>query len=94
MKQVIADKILVRRDPLPEDGHVLMPVNVKKKPVSGDVLIVGKDVKEIKPGFRVWFNEYAGNFFEESRDLEESELIVMREDEVLVFEGPEEQTDE
>ena len=92
MKRVLGERILVQRDPMPEESHVLMPHDVKKKPVSGTVLAVGKDVKEVLINDRVWFNEYAGYFFEETRDLVESDLIVMREDEILVAESPEVET--
>jgi co-chaperonin GroES (HSP10) len=84
--RVLGESILVKRDPSAEEGDVLMPHNVKKKPKSGVVLSVGKKVEEVVVGERVWFNEYAGYFLEENEDLEESDLIVMREDEVLAVE--------
>lgn len=88
--RVLGEKVLVQRDPEEAQGHVLMPVNVKKKPKSGVVLCVGPEVTyDVKEGDRISFNEFAGYFLDESTDLEESDLIVMRQDEILVVEVPE-----
>jgi co-chaperonin GroES (HSP10) len=85
--RVLGERILVQRDPEEAQGHVLMPHNVKKKPKSGVVICVGPEVTyDLKEGDKVSFNEFAGYFLEESQDLEESDLIVMRQDEVLVVE--------
>lgn len=84
--KVLGERILVQRDPPAEEGHLLMPHNVQKKPKSGTILEVGKKVEEVEVGNRVWFSEYAGYFLEENEDLEESDLIVMREDEILAVE--------
>lgn len=87
--RVLGERVLIQRDPPEEDGHILMPHNVKKKPKTGIVLSVGPNIKEVKVGDRVAFNEYAGYFLETSQDFEESDLIVMRQDEILAVEVPE-----
>lgn len=84
--KVLGDRILVQRDAEEEEGHILMPHAVKEKPSSGTVLSAGQAVNEIAVGNRVYFNKYAGYFLKMNQDLEESELIVMREDEVLAVE--------
>ena len=88
--RVLGERVLIQRDPEEEQGYVLMPVNVKKKPKSGVVLSIGSKVtEEIAVGDRVAFNEFAGYFLETSTDLEESDLIVMRQDEILAVEATE-----
>lgn len=90
--RTIGDKILVQRDPKeePQAGHLLLPDEVKKPPRTGTVLAVGDEVTCIVVGEKVFFHEYAGHFLKESQDLEESDLIVMREDEILAIENEEE----
>ena len=83
--KVIGEKLLVQRDAEKEDGHVLMPNALKKKPQSGIVLAVGDKVSKLKPGHHVFFNEYSGYFLEENTDLTESDLVVMDESEVLAY---------
>jgi len=94
--QVLGERVLVERD-INDQGQganaVLMPHNVKKKPKTGVVLNVGDKVEYIKVGDRIVFNEFAGYFLETSLNLEESDLIVMREDEVLAIEMPDEASD-
>jgi len=92
--KVLGERVLVRRDAPEEDGHILMPHNVKKKPKTGIILSVGPKVtEEVKVGNRVVFNEFAGYFLETSQDFEESDLIVMRQDEILAVEAPDTEGD-
>jgi len=85
--RVFGERILVQRDVKKEaTSHIMMPTNVEKKPCVGTILCVGDKVKCVKEGERVYFNEYAGYFLETTQDLEESDLIVMREDEILAIE--------
>lgn len=88
--RVIGERILVQRFPaMEDDGGLLIPEKVKKRPYKGTVLAVGDEVTKISVGEVVNFSEYAGNFLEKS-DFEESDLIVMRQDEVLAVEDEEE----
>jgi co-chaperonin GroES (HSP10) len=84
--QVLGERVLVQRDKNEEKSHVLMPHNVKKKPKTGTVLGVGDKVEYVQTGDRVVFNEFAGYFLDTNLDFEESDLIVMREDEILAIE--------
>jgi len=84
--KVIYDRVLVKRDANMETSHLMIPDKVKKAPRTGIVLSCGDNVKFIKVNDRVVFSEYAGQFLEASQDLTESDLIVMREDEVLAVE--------
>lgn len=84
--KAICDRIIVQRDAAVETSHLMIPEKVKKAPRSGSVLSVGAEVKYTKVGDKVFFNEYAGQYLEPTQDLTESELISMREDEVLAIE--------
>lgn len=90
--RTISDKILVKRDPKQEAiaGQLLLPDEVRKPPRTGIVIAVGDEVTKVRQGEKVFFHEYAGYFLKESQDLEESDLIVMRQDEVLAVETEEE----
>lgn len=81
--RVIGEKILVQRDSKEEFEGLVVPDAVQRPPRCGRVLAVGDEVTRIKVGEKVYFHEYAGQFLEATQDLEESDLIVMREDEVL-----------
>ena len=91
--RVINDKILVQRDPVNDDhditGGLIVPDKVLTPPRSGEVIVVGDQVTHVKPGERIFFSEYAGFFLKTHNDLEDSELIVMREDEILAIEDNE-----
>jgi len=84
---VIFDRILVRRDPEPENtSHILTPHDVKKPPRTGKIEDCGPEVRYLKLGMKVTFNEYAGYFVQsDPQDLEDPDLICMREDEVLTW---------
>jgi co-chaperonin GroES (HSP10) len=91
--RVIFDKILVKRDPKTENPNALLiPDEVKKEPSSGEILAVGNEVKYVSGGERIYFSPYAGFFLETTQDLQESDLIVMREDEILAIEDVEIET--
>ena len=85
--RVLGDKVLVRRDPESiREGSLLLPSEVIKAPRVGEVISVGEEVARVKLGERVVFHEYAGHFLKVDQDLDETDLIVMREDEILAVE--------
>lgn len=85
--RALGETVLVRRDPEAAQGDILMPHNVKKKPKSGVILSIGPNVTyNVAIDERIFFNEYAGYFLETTEDFEESDLIVLRQDELLVVE--------
>lgn len=85
--QPINDRVVVRRLAAEErtKGGIIIPDTAKEKPQQGEVIAVGpgKDDKEmqLKPGDRVLFGKYSGQEFE----LDGEELLVMREDDILVI---------
>ena len=87
--RVLGDKVLVRRDPeRSQEGGLLLPSDVIKAPRVGEVLSTGEEVIRIVVGDRVVFHEYAGHFLKADQNLVETDLIVMREDEILAVEDP------
>ncbi len=85
--QPINDRVVVRRLAAEErtKGGIIIPDTAKEKPQQGEVIAVGpgKDDKkmQLKPGDRVLFGKYSGQEFE----LDGDELLVMREDDILVI---------
>ena len=90
--RVINDRVLVKQDAKIETSHLMIPDKVRKPPTTGVVLSIGQDVNYVKVGDRIAYHKYAGHFLEFSQDLTESDLIVMREDEVLAIEDDEVET--
>lgn len=85
--KVTGDRLLVKRQAIvEEEGGLLVPEKVKKRPHSGQVLAVGKEVTEVAIGQTVYFSEYAGHFLDVNADFTETDLLVMREHEVLAIE--------
>ena len=85
--RVLGDKVLVRRDSEnSREGSLLLPSEVVKAPRVGEVISVGEEVARVKLGERVVFHEYAGHFLKVDQNLDETDLIVMREDEILAVE--------
>jgi chaperonin GroES len=89
------DRILVKRDPIEERsaGGIYIPDSARErqeKAQGGVVLAVGAGKRdangnrmpvEVKEGDRVYIGKYAGT--EVGKDTDGSELIIIREDEVL-----------
>jgi len=89
--RLIGDRILVRRDPKPDESDgLVMPDEVRSPPRSGIIEGIGDEVAKVTLGERVLFSAYAGIELETTTDFTISDLIVMREDEILVIEVPEE----
>lgn len=84
--EVFGKKVLIRKSKVKEesgDGFVI-PEAVRKPPSTGIVCGVGPDVTFVKEGDSVVFSRYAGMFLEDTESLEESEIIVLEEEEILV----------
>ena len=93
--KVTGDRLLVKRQSVEQDeGGLLIPEKVKKRPHSGEILAIGKDVTEVAIGQTVFFSEYAGHFLDLNNDFTETDLLVMREHEVLAIELGDEDGDE
>src|SRR5437879_7795768 len=84
------DRVVVRRleEERKSPGGIVIPDNVKEKPIQGEVLAVGngkvlEDGKvrplDVKVGDRVLFSKYAGTEVK----VEGEEHLMMREEDIL-----------
>ena len=63
----------VEQEEVTKSGIVLPGTASKEKPITGEVLAVGKEVEDVKAGDKVIFEKYSGT---EVKDGEESFLIL------------------
>ena len=83
----INDRVVVR--PLPAEektrGGLIIPDTAKEKPLKGTVIAVGpgKDDKKmtVKEGDTVLYGKYSGT----EVSLEDTDYLIMREDDILVI---------
>lgn len=82
----ISDRVVVKPAPAEEktEGGIIIPDTAKEAPQQGEIVAVGPGKKDhkmtVKTGDKVLFGKYAGQKFQLNGD----ELLVMREDEILV----------
>ena len=63
----------VEQEEVTKSGIVLPGTASKEKPITGEVLEVGKDVEDVKAGDKVIFEKYTGT---EVKDGDDSFLIL------------------
>ena len=63
----------VEQEEVTKSGIVLPGTASKEKPITGEVLAVGKDVEDVKVGDKVIFEKYSGT---EVKDGDDSFLIL------------------
>ena len=63
----------VEQEEVTKSGIVLPGTASKEKPITGEVLAVGKEVKDVKAGDKVIFEKYSGT---EVKDGDNSFLIL------------------
>ncbi len=83
MLKPLADNLIIKRLEAEEKtaSGIVLPDSAKEKPEQGEVVAVGKDVKEVKKGDRVIFGKYSPN---EVKMGEEDYLVVKEEDVLAV----------
>jgi chaperonin GroES len=90
----LGDRVVVEREEGEQKtaGGILLPDSAKDKPARGVVVSVGegrlsekgqRHPLQVKPGDRVVFTSYAGEPFK----VGDSELLLMREDDILAILG-------
>jgi len=90
----LGDRVVVEREESEQKtaGGILLPDSAKDKPARGVVVSVGegkltdkghRQPLQVKPGDRVVFTSYAGEPFK----VGDSELLLMREDDILAVLG-------
>ena len=83
--RVLGNNVLVKRDEIEkykgmiELPDIVIPALEKVSP-KGTVVAVGKEVKEIKVGNRVYFQQFGGSYLEKDQNL-----LILREEEILGF---------
>ena len=86
----LGDRVLIQRIEPDETvkGGIIIPDSAKEKPMEGKVVAVGEGKTDdngkripmdVKAGDRVLIGKYAGTEFK----LEETEHVIVREDEIL-----------
>ena len=63
----------VEQEEVTKSGIVLPGTASKEKPITGEVLAVGKEVEDVKAGDKVIFEKYSGT---EVKDGDDSVLIL------------------
>ncbi len=63
----------VEQEEVTKSGIVLPGTVSKEKPITGEVLSVGKKIEDIKPGDRIIYEKYTGT---EVKDGEDTYLIL------------------
>ena len=73
----------VEQEEVTKSGIVLPGTASKEKPITGEVLAVGKDVEDVKAGDKVIFEKYTGT---EVKDGDDSFLILDKENVLSITE--------
>ena len=83
----LADRVLIKPAPAEEKtvGGIIIPDTAKEKPLRGEVLAVGRGMKDeemvLKAGDQVLYGKYSGTEVE----LEGEKFLIMRQSDVLAI---------
>ena len=79
--QPLADRVVAKNveAEAKSASGILLPDSAKEKPQMGEVLAVGKDVKEIKDGDRILYSKYGPTEVK----VEGEELLILKEEDIL-----------
>lgn len=79
--QPLADRIVAKslEAEAKSASGILLPESAKEKPQMGEVLAVGKDVKEVKTGDHILYSKYGPNEVK----VEGEELLLVKEEDVF-----------
>ena len=72
----LGERVLIKQteqEEVTKSGIVLPGTASKEKPITGEVIAVGKDVEDVKAGDKVIFEKYTGT---EVKDGDDSFLIL------------------
>ncbi|HVE80537.1 MAG TPA: co-chaperone GroES [Candidatus Dormibacteraeota bacterium] len=81
--QPLADRLVVKslEAEAKSASGFYIPESAKEKPQIGEVVAVGKDVKEIKIGDKIVYSQYKPDAVKVGSD----ELLIMKEEDVLAL---------
>lgn len=79
--QPLADRIVAKslEAETQSPSGLYIPDSAKEKPQMGEVLAVGKEVKEVKLGDRILYTKYGPNEVK----IDGNELLLLKEEDVL-----------
>ena len=79
--QPLADRIVIKKieAETKSASGILLPESAQEQPQSGQVLAVGKDVKEVKVGDQVLYAKYGPAEVK----VESEELLIVKEEDIL-----------
>ncbi len=78
-KRVLIEKI--KQEEVTKSGIVLPGTASKEKPIMGEVIAVGLEIKEISEGMTVIFEKYSGTEIKDG----DIEYLIMEEKDVLAI---------
>jgi chaperonin GroES len=83
MLKPLADRIILKRTEKEATtaSGILLPDSAKEKPEEGEVIEVGKEVKEVKKGDRVVFSKYGPTEIK----VKEVEYLIIKEEDILAI---------
>lgn len=84
----LKDRVLIRRSSAETKtkSGLIIPDNAQEKPIQGEVLAIGPEVKDLEPGNVVLFGKYSGS---EIHNAEDEVLLIKAEDILGVIERTE-----
>ena len=71
----------VEQEEVTKSGIVLPGTASKEKPITGEVIAVGKDVEDVKAGDKVIFEKYTGTEVK----LDGQEYIIVKEQDIIAI---------
>ena len=69
----------VEQEEVTKSGIVLPGTASKEKPITGEVLAIGKDVEDVKTGDKVIFEKYSGTEVK----IDDVQYLIMPQDDIL-----------
>lgn len=74
--KALGNKVLVKliAEEIGKDSLIVIPDAIKEEPQIAEVVLVGKNVEEIKEGDKIFFMKYTGIPF--SKDGEEYKILM------------------
>lgn len=79
----LADRVVLKRVEALEKtaSGIVLPDTAKEKPEQGEIIEVGKDVKEVKKGDKVLFSKYAPAEVK----VDGKEYLITKEEDILAI---------
>lgn len=79
----LADRVIIKRLEAENKtaSGIVLPDSAKEKPEEGEVVEVGKDVKEVKKGDKVVFSKYSPSEVKQDG----KEYLIVKEEDVLAI---------